>query len=117
MAFDVTETQLNTLLASYESLTSVWVDSGLSRPPLDFQPGNLLCWPERPGSAKSGLSSSSILHWPIRMKIRKLLLWSFVLALLLAVSLWLRNEARIDSCLDRGGRWDQEQERCEGAAA
>jgi len=54
MAFDVTETQLNTLLASYESLTSVWVDSGLSRPPLDFQPGNLLCWPERPGSARFG---------------------------------------------------------------
>ena len=32
-----------------------WVDSCLSRPLLDFQPGNLLCSGERPGSARSGL--------------------------------------------------------------
>jgi hypothetical protein len=31
----------------------VQVASGLLRPPLDSQPGDLLCLPERPGSAKS----------------------------------------------------------------
>jgi hypothetical protein len=49
------------------------------------------------------------------MKTQKILLGAFVLALLVSVGLWLRNEVRIDSCLDRGGRWDQEQQMCEGA--
>ena len=49
------------------------------------------------------------------MKTRKFLLGAFVLALLVAVGLWLRNEVRIDSCLDRGGRWDQERQMCDGA--
>jgi hypothetical protein len=42
-----------------------WVDSSLSRPPLDFQPDNLLCWPERPESARTGHSTQSPLrqHW------------------------------------------------------
>lgn len=31
-----------------------WVGTGLSRPPLNFQPGNLLCWLDRRDSAKSG---------------------------------------------------------------
>lgn len=49
------------------------------------------------------------------MKIRKLLLGVFVLALLVAVGLWLLNEVRIDSCLDRSGRWDKDGQMCEGA--
>jgi hypothetical protein len=49
------------------------------------------------------------------MKTRKLLLAAIVLALLVAVGLWLRNEVRIDSCLDRGGNWDKENLLCEGA--
>lgn len=46
---------------------------------------------------------------------RKLLLVAFVLALLVVVGLWLRNEGQIDSCLDRGGKWDEERQMCEGA--
>lgn len=49
------------------------------------------------------------------MKTRKILFGAFVLALLVAGGLWLRNEMQIDSCLDRGGRWDQERQICEGA--
>jgi hypothetical protein len=49
------------------------------------------------------------------MQTRKLLFWTFVLALLVAGGLWLRNEAQIDSCLDRGGSWDKERQMCEGA--
>lgn len=49
------------------------------------------------------------------MQIRKLLLWTFVFALLVVLGLWLRNEVRMDSCLDRGGKWDSHQETCEGA--
>ena len=41
--------------------------------------------------------------------------WSFLLALLFAVGCWLRYEWRIDSCLDRGGRWDVDLDRCEAA--
>jgi hypothetical protein len=50
------------------------------------------------------------------MKINKLLLWTFLLALLVVPGLWLRSELRIDSCLDRGGRWDKNRQICEGAA-
>jgi hypothetical protein len=35
-----------------------WVGSGLSRPPLNFQPGNLLCCLDRLDSAKSRLKWS-----------------------------------------------------------
>jgi hypothetical protein len=49
------------------------------------------------------------------MKIGKIILGRFVLALLVAVGLWLRNEVRIDSCLDRGGRWNQDRQMCDGA--
>ena len=64
-------------------------------------------------SARSGLSNS--IQEPIQMKTRKILFGALVLALLVAGGLWLRNEMQIDSCLDRGGRWDQERQICEGA--
>jgi hypothetical protein len=51
------------------------------------------------------------------MQIKKLLFWTFVLALLLAGGLWLWTQVRIDSCLDRGGSWDKERQMCEGAAS
>ena len=35
--------------------------------------------------------------------------------LLVATGFWLRSEIRIDSCLDRGGRWDEAKRMCEGA--
>ena len=83
--------------------------------PLDFHLDNLLCWAKRRGSAMSGLSNFPIHYRPIQMKTRKLLLGAFLLAFLVAVGLWLRNEVRIDSCLDRSGRWDKERQTCEGA--
>jgi hypothetical protein len=51
------------------------------------------------------------------MQIKKLLFWTFVLALLVAGGLWLRTQVRIDICLDRGGRWNKERQMCEGAAS
>lgn len=48
------------------------------------------------------------------MKTKNILLGALVLALLVAVSLWSQNVVRIDSCLDGGGRWDQDQQICEG---
>lgn len=40
-----------------------------------------------------------------------------VIALIVATMLavWLRHELRVDSCLDRGGRWNAEASACEGA--
>jgi hypothetical protein len=34
----------------------LWVGTGLSRPPPNFHPGNLLCWLDRPDSAITGPS-------------------------------------------------------------
>lgn len=47
------------------------------------------------------------------MKTIRILLGAFVLAILIAVGLWLRHQLRVDSCLDRGGRWVQTQQICE----
>lgn len=46
--------------------------------------------------------------------------WRVPLGLLLIVglscaALWLRQEWKIDSCLDKGGRWNYPQAVCEGA--
>jgi len=46
---------------------------------------------------------------------RKPLVWTLLLAVLVALVFWMRNEVQTDSCLDRGGRWDAERHRCEGA--
>lgn len=35
---------------------------------------------------------------------------------LVAAGVWFGREVAIDSCLDRGGRWDYERAACEGAA-
>jgi hypothetical protein len=45
---------------------------------------------------------------------RRRLAWA-ALPALFALGLYLCNEVRIDSCLDRGGRWDADQRRCESA--
>jgi hypothetical protein len=34
---------------------------------------------------------------------------------LIAASLWAKRALSIDSCLDRGGRWNDEVAACEGA--
>jgi hypothetical protein len=38
------------------------------------------------------------------------------LALLVAAGFWVWHWLQIDSCLDRGGRWNYEQSHCEGNA-
>jgi hypothetical protein len=49
------------------------------------------------------------------MKRSTFLKMAVVLAVVAALALWLRHELRIDSCLDRGGRWNNELSACEGA--
>lgn len=34
---------------------------------------------------------------------------------LIAIGIWFKRELSIDSCLDRGGRWNYEVAACEGA--
>lgn len=37
-------------------------------------------------------------------------------AVVIAVGMWIKREVSIDSCLDRGGRWNYEAAVCEGAS-
>jgi len=37
-------------------------------------------------------------------------------AVLIAAGVWIKRELSIDSCLDRGGRWNYEAAVCEGAS-
>lgn len=37
-------------------------------------------------------------------------------AALIAAGMWVQRELSIDSCLDRGGRWNYEADVCEGAS-
>jgi hypothetical protein len=46
-----------------------WVGTGLSRPPLNFQPGNLLCWLDRLDSVKSGPSLTSNIWREVSLQI------------------------------------------------
>lgn len=36
-------------------------------------------------------------------------------AVLITAGIWVKRELSIDSCLDRGGRWNDETAACEGA--
>ena len=45
----------------------------------------------------------------------RILLALTLLSGVVAGGLWLRTQARIDDCLDDGGRWNAEAEACEGA--
>ena len=38
-----------------------------------------------------------------------------ILMIVILLTLWLRHEFRVDSCLDRGGRWNSVLSTCEGA--
>jgi hypothetical protein len=48
------------------------------------------------------------------MQPRKFVLCACLLVLLIVLGLRLRQEMRIDSCLDSGGRWNETQRVCEG---
>jgi alkylhydroperoxidase/carboxymuconolactone decarboxylase family protein YurZ len=39
-----------------------------------------------------------------------------MIAILATLGLWLQTEMQIDGCLDRGGKWDEHRQQCEGAA-
>lgn len=47
--------------------------------------------------------------------------WVWITAALVLAAVggifWLRNYLVVDSCLDHGGRWKYEQNRCEGGSA
>ncbi len=40
----------------------------------------------------------------------------FLMVAFIAAWPWLKTQVAIDTCLDAGGRWNYEQELCEGAA-
>jgi hypothetical protein len=46
---------------------------------------------------------------------RAIFVFGIVVLALSALSIWLLRELRIDTCLDRGGQWDYEQRKCDGA--
>ena len=48
-----------------------------------------------------------------KRKILKYLVW-FLVAVVFAF--WVRSCVRVDTCLDRGGAWDYEEEMCVGAS-
>jgi len=49
------------------------------------------------------------------MRPSRLTLFIVMLAVLAMLGLWVRNVMKIDSCLDRGGKWDERRQICEGA--
>jgi hypothetical protein len=40
---------------------------------------------------------------------------AIAISVIMVLAMWLRHELLIDSCLDRGGRWNSELSACEGA--
>ena len=48
----------------------------------------------------------------IEMKRRTVLVLAALFICVVAAGWWIRNELRIDSCLDNGGRWAADQSAC-----
>ena len=45
---------------------------------------------------------------------KKIALIAFpLIVVFVVVGIWLKAQIKIDSCLDDGGRWNYEQEKCE----
>lgn len=55
------------------------------------------------------------LHEGIAMKKHKILAIIIGVLVSFCLGIWFVREMRIDSCLDRGGRWNSEIAICEGA--
>lgn len=49
------------------------------------------------------------------MKRSTLIKLAIALVIVGVLVMWFRHQLRIDSCLDRGGRWNSELSTCEGA--
>lgn len=49
------------------------------------------------------------------MKQSKVITLILVALALFALAVWVGHELTVDSCLDRGGRWNRELSTCEGA--
>jgi len=47
------------------------------------------------------------------VRAKKLIVGLFLVALGLWFAYWLKGYLEVDSCLDRGGRWNHEQSVCE----
>lgn len=47
------------------------------------------------------------------MRMRKKIILSIIIVILLiSLILWLKNFLQIDRCLDNGGRWNYEEQKC-----
>ena len=69
----------------------------------------------RPCAAASALTDCQML---IEVTMKRPFLVGFLVLLavvLIAAGMWAKRELSIDSCLDRGGRWNYEVAACEGA--
>jgi hypothetical protein len=78
--------------------------------------GAAICYAGSEGQVQPEADAEFSSPLPTNMEIGKLLRRAFLLTLLVVLGLWLRNEVRIDSCLDHGGRWDKDQRICQGAS-
>lgn len=70
---------------------------------------------ERPDTRDALVPRYGQLHEGIAMKKNKTLTIIIGLLTIFCLGIWLAREMRIDSCLDRGGRWNNEIAICEGA--
>lgn len=70
----------------------------------------------RPCAARSALTVCLILIEEMMKRPFLIGVLLLLAAVLIAAGIWIKREASIDSCLDRGGRWNYEVAACEGAA-
>lgn len=47
------------------------------------------------------------------MKTKLVIIFAIFIVLLIVLGIWLKGEARIDSCLDLGGKWNYDTKECE----
>jgi len=47
-------------------------------------------------------------------KIKKFLIYTIIIIIIVLAMDWIRNFLLIDKCLDHGGRWNYETSECEG---
>jgi hypothetical protein len=75
---------------------------------------SLLSWQYKP-SHKRVTQTALDEQGPAMKRIFMFLVLALLATALLAAGLWLRREIAIDTCLDRGGAWNQVTGACVGA--